>query len=592
MKKCISLLLCLALALSCCAACAEAAPEAAEPAAHVLEKKEYPVYNGRMTLLYQALPLYFVDGVNDLPYVDLTDFVAFMNDMMNRPVYRGEYVAEYNSYMIYYEPADSSALFDFEQRTAFFSNYNTFATVPGKGQIDMLSLTADEPENGSPSLFKRTTNLVMERPGQSKTILLGDYDIPMFAQDGKLLLPLHTTFDLLMGKPGGNGIVCYFNGSEVFVGSHRMHSERKTDPETGKTLTMKTETGNKYFSAPKAQRSPELAQYGLCELCMELDTFYGLKDAHHLKSFFELMENTDFYKRLTDPDPAVADAALADFINFYMDDLHSAFIENSYMTGFETELVLNGYGFSRKADSANDARYSAAEQQMIPGGRDAYQEVGDTAFVSFNRFVMNDLDYYGLNLNDQSCIQDTVSLILYANRQITRENSPIKNVVLDLSLNGGGDADAAVYVIGWFLGEAVITSMDTFTDAQSTASYLVDTNLDGLFDDKDSLASKYNLYCLISPVSFSCGNLVPWVFKASGMVTLMGDTSGGGSCIVLPMSSAWGTSFQVSGNRKLAFVKNGSFYDVDRGVEPDVVLTKPATFYDREKLVSIIAQLY
>ena len=74
MKKCISLLLCLALALSCCAACAEAAPEAAEPAAHVLEKKEYPVYNGRMTLLYQALPLYFVDGVNDLPYVDLTDF--------------------------------------------------------------------------------------------------------------------------------------------------------------------------------------------------------------------------------------------------------------------------------------------------------------------------------------------------------------------------------------------------------------------------------------------------------------------------------------------------------------------------------------
>ena len=149
-----------------------------------------------------------------------------------------------------------------------------------------------------------------------------------------------------------------------------------------------------------------------------------------------------------------------------------------------------------------------------------------------------------------------------------------------------------MYVIGWFLGEAVITSMDTFTDAQSTASYLVDTNLDGLFDDKDSLASKYNLYCLISPVSFSCGNLVPWVFKASGMVTLMGDTSGGGSCIVLPMSSAWGTSFQVSGNRKLAFVKNGSFYDVDRGVEPDVVLTKPATFYDREKLVSIIAQLY
>ena len=108
---------------------------------------------------------------------------------------------------------------------------------------------------------------------------------------------------------------------------------------------------------------------------------------------------------------------------------------------------------------------------------------------------------------------------------------------------------------------------------------------------KDQLTGK-NLYCLVSPVSFSCGNLVPCIYKASGMVTLLGDTTGGGSCVVMPMSSAWGSLFQVSGTMRFSFVKNGSFYDSDRGVDPDIFLTKYDTFCNREKLTEIINGLY
>ena len=42
---------------------------------------------------------------------------------------------------------------------------------------------------------------------------------------------------------------------------------------------------------------------------------------------------------------------------------------------------------------------------------------------------------------------DTIASVIKAHRQITRENSPIRNVVLDLSLNGGGDAPAAVFLL-------------------------------------------------------------------------------------------------------------------------------------------------
>ena len=164
-------------------------------------------------------------------------------------------------------------------------------------------------------------------------------------------------------------------------------------------------------------------------------------------------------------------------------------------------------------------------------------------------------------------------------------------MVIDLSCNGGGHVDAGVFMLWWFLGETPFSVESPVTGARCTALYRADINLDHEFDEKDELTGK-NLYCLTSPVSFSCGNLVPWIFKASGRVTLLGDTTGGGSCNVLPMSSAWGSLYQISGTLRISFAKNGSYYDTDRGVDPDVFLTKPDTFWDREKLTEIINSLY
>ena len=53
-----------------------------------------------------------------------------------------------------------------------------------------------------------------------------------------------------------------------------------------------------------------------------------------------------------------------------------------------------------------------------------------------------------------------------------------------------------------------------------------------------------------------------------------------------------GSLYQISGTVRMSFVKNGSFYDMDRGVDPDVILTKTDTFCDREKLTEIINSLY
>ena len=167
----------------------------------------------------------------------------------------------------------------------------------------------------------------------------------------------------------------------------------------------------------------------------------------------------------------------------------------------------------------------------------------------------------------------------------------IENVVLDMSDNGGGDATAAEFTISWFLGEGSIGMEDAMTGAQCVSSYRADVNLDGEFDEKDTLAGK-KLFCLTSPVSFSSGNLVPCMLKESNVVTLLGRPSAGGACVIQPISSAWGTSFRISSPRRLSFMKNGSFYDIDRGADPDYVLTDPDSFYDRAALTEYINGLY
>ena len=190
-----------------------------------------------------------------------------------------------------------------------------------------------------------------------------------------------------------------------------------------------------------------------------------------------------------------------------------------------------------------------------PDGVPSYEEKDNTAYITFDSFaaVPEDVDYY--TTASAADAEDTIGILAYAYSQIMRENSPVENVVLDLSCNGGGEADAAVFVLSAFLGEGYASVKNTMSGALATGVYEIDLNLDGKFDENDKGLTGMNLFCLISPSSFSCGNLVPCVFKNSNDVTLIGRTSAGGSCVILPLTTAYGSFFMTSGPHRLAFMK-------------------------------------
>ena len=547
---------------------------------HEITSSSIPFYSGGALL--GEIPLYFLDGVKDLPYVEANNIPDVLGSAMGSVTGEYSFSAETEGSVVTITRNNNNpgamdngvyAAFDFENDTITFLDHDLFCWKPGATTVLDVTTVSTVNAEGEPIVLQKVNKDSLDRYGNELVVRAGDYGIDFVEQDGYYLVPLQTLVDFTLSP--GRSYNLFFNG-KVIITTDQMNAENEM-----------------YYAVPTGDRSKALAEYGYNELCMMLDYCYGLKDVHGIESFDKLFHSVNFDKVLKEQDPANADIAVARMIWDYLDDGHSAWLASSYLAGPVNYGLKPGTSTAQLF--AEGDRYSEARKKYYPDGVPGYEEVGNTAYITFDSFTIsnpNDMESYYL-AEDVSKLADTdtISLIMKAHEQITRENSPIENVVLDLSNNEGGMADAAVFTLGWLLGETSVAVENTMTGAMSSAIYRSDVNRDRKFDEKDTVADK-NIYCLISPYSFSCGNLVPNVLKASNKAILLGRPSGGGSCMVQFASSAWGSSFRISSPKRLSFLKNGSFYDIDRGAEPDYLLSKPEEYYDRAALTEYINSLH
>ncbi len=591
--------------------------------------------------------LYYVED-GDIPYVELSEYMPFFSDLLEKAggapglTWEVSKVLEH-TYQVKRSDVDSLLFVDTEENTLDFSSLHAFTKsadvsasvtlldLPEPEEIDMTGLlqllqaaaTGEEPPQ---DVTKELTDrdkpaeealfaLAAESTNRSDNWLslnLSEYLIDVVEQDGRCFIPLQTMNDLFLGKLY---IWCVFNGDSLYVMPYQ------TVP-------------NEIYAVPAREMSQEFAIFNYNELRFLLDCQYGLKPEHGISNFGTMLAfNTQLSGDLVSTDPKTFDRALSRLIMIHLDDLHSVYLNNSWMSGTKAPGLDNtSYGYSFSHTSTLDDLFQGARKAAFPDGVPMYQEIGDTAFVTFDTFVFEPApeNYYHLEdqdldpenfvihhpeedptadllalLSDSSDTDaaeqpeqqkkevDTGKLLLYAYRQITRENSPIKNVVLDLSCNGGGDSSAALFTLAWALGQADISLRDTFTGAQTLMHFKADLDLDNTYSSQlNGLVPRgIRVWCLTSGCSFSCGNLVPAALKMSEMVPIVGQTSGGGSCVVLPCSTASGALFQISGSTQLSTVRNGSFYNIDQGIEPDIPLINVASFYDRPALVDYLKNL-
>ncbi len=553
-------------------------------------ENKYPLYYQGAKL--QELPLYFLNDVNDLPYIEVDDCVALLKNFYQFIDKSDELsISKSGSIVTLVRQNETYGVnipvtIDFENDTIRFQDYDLFTMPPSRSTIlDVTSLDFFD-EQGQPRLIQKVEPTYLPRLGEPLELNLGSYGIDLPIRDGKYLIPLQTLSDIFVAPVFLNSL--YFNGKSVIIASDLSANGDQKSREL-------------YYQGERGERSAELTKFGYSELCLMLDNLYGLKDHKEISSFDKLFQTVG---SSSVPDRAIvqdqslksyllgssvltADKAIYTLIGDFLDDNHSKWFNFSYLTGEHEGYAPNGKARERLAEYFK--QYTDARKVFYPDGVPRYEEKNDTAFITFDSFEMavNNLDEYYTTPIDKLPENDTIALMMYAHDKITRENSPIKNVVIDLSCNRGGAADTAVFVISWFLEVADVSFKNTMTGACCTTSYRCDANRDHEFDEKDTLGDR-KLFCLTSPVSFSCGNFVPSAFRESEKVTLLGRTSAGGACIVQPVSSAWGTCFRISGSMRLAYMKNGSYYDIDQGAEPDYTISSPENYYDRENLVNFI----
>lgn len=526
-------------------------------------------------------PVYFV-GDSDVPYLSLEDWAELMTYLMKTYIHKDQNITfdlrfsmEGGTGTLTRTDGDPYTMtVDCAADTITFVDYDAFIR-PEADRVLLDVLDADSPHSEEETgLFKRLSESSFERYGDEVVLDLGAYGIDLVSDKDAVYVPAQTLSDFLLSIKYMN---LFYNGKALFFLEYQGLDEE--------------DVADLYYDVEKKEISEAMGRFNYAELCLVFDNLYGLKDVHEISSFDDLATRTNTRDALAGTDANAADAALCYLVRQHLDDRHSGFIAPSPFSREDlADELSEKIGLGRSVVSALEQRqiYRDARAEAYPDGVPGYEEIGNTAYITFDEFIAapEDVDYQ--KTAPTADAEDTIGIVSYAYSRIMREDSPVENVVLDLSCNRGGASDAAVYVISAFLGDGYASLKNTMSNALATGVYNIDLNLDGKFDENDRGLTEKKLFCLISPNSFSCGNLVPCVFKNSNRVTLIGRNSAGGSCIVLPMSTAAGAALQISGPSRLAFTKNGSFYDIDQGAAPDVPLQFPESFYDRAALTEYI----
>lgn len=556
---------------------------------------EFTVFNGNENVLY-------------LEFDDVIELMADAFDCIGDDGYclQGCYseIDGHEVYLLERESTNGSyAIFDFVDNTVSISNIDKMNArsfqICGGDTISETGIATDEDGNEYVRYLQRVgVEDWFIRDGMGIQINLNDYNIIMYYADEKGYIPVSTFFDIFGTRTG----ITFSYGGKYAVITNGPYNRLNTDDDN-KSLY------DYVYEAEAGERPQDIAEYTYYELCLNLDINYGLKTEHGIEFFDDFFMSVGLDDRLKSTDPYEAYEALTELAYGYLGDIHTTIEGNSGYAGEDYELpytdekgnlVIKNHSVSEEM-SIKQMRlfYNARRKTDITDEYGAivkfYEEVGDTAYITFDEFTMSSYDYYNPSAKNYIDIiyqYSTIGLVIYANKMITRENSPVKNVVIDLSNNFGGAVDAAVYMLSWIMGTAEVNYTNSDLGSMYTCKYRADVNLDGKITDEDHLdLTKYNVFCLVNNNSFSCGNFLPCMLDASLTATILGQPTGGGACTVTRGALADGTLLYFSSQKKFCTIKNGVFYSVDKGIAPDFYIYNPDNFYDREWLTSYIDSL-
>ena len=352
-----------------------------------------------------------------------------------------------------------------------------------------------------------------------------------------------------------------------------------------------------------SRRPKAIAEFGYDLLRFQFDKFYGLNDVKGFTDFDQFIVGKGLKQGLLSEDPAVYDDALATLMMKDIDDGHTNYILPSIFSGGFTkeglDLASKHPGTRRSGLLAKQKEYLANRKTAL--GKDVVNPQGvfiqgDTAVIRFDAFssqgiyVSNEVTSQEVAANDPGLAFQggNTPLGFDASFYRIKQNVAVKNVVVDLTCNGGGAVAAIPYIFAHFTADPTMTFFDKAMGITKEFHYEVDLNHDKKYGTaEDTYQNRYKFYILTSDFSFSCATFTPTLARLNG-AKVIGQASGGGACTVGGFSDGLGSLYYVSSPQIcVAPNKDGKYVHYDAGVPVDHPLDS-SSWYDLGKLSTFL----
>ncbi|MGN1098927.1 MAG: S41 family peptidase, partial [Christensenellales bacterium] len=554
-------------------------------------KNALDVYNNQKIVC--TINGYFLDEL-EVPYVSIEDVCENSREKVEGgfsvPDYTFSYVGGVLEAKKPYKTELVSIFFDTENDTIYSDSYWEAVDLYDIGQpSDMLG-----PDN-SPIV-----QIIDRDYRQDKRVVLdlGKYNIDLITYKGKVLIPFPVLNPLFFWQE--YNVYTYSNGA--------IYSSNDIN-------RIGSFSYNAYVSIPEekknAKRNRTTAEFNADFFCFEMDYFYGNKDISSFRDCKSFMEGIGQYDNFSSPEPLKCYDALAKII-YAIDDIHSSpkipsvSCGNVYGSSDKDVKAFEAYAetwnyfgnrcsnYKYVAEKNRDLRSAVLGDEAETG----FYYHGDVLYIRFDSFARsNNSKVFAENGNGIISLQpvaydrNSFNLFYDAFNDLRSNHPEVKNILIDLSVNHGGDTTTLTELLGFFMEEVNIGIYNSVTDNYYLMSYRVDTNMDGVYDGKDFQAKDYNVFCLTSGASFSCANIFSAILQDEKAAVIIGENTGGGNCIIMNSVTATGDFYNKSAPFAYARkAENGGLLHNDSGVSVDKFLLQD-NYYDTDILWSVINSL-
>ena len=563
---------------------------AAAPQEHSYVEKEVEVVRDSLDSAETATLRYYEDMPN-VPYMKLT---SFYNQFYLVDTERTEGMTETTtgSVSVFENFAGYRMTADADADELICDELQGFAML---GYYLELALSG-EPDEDYPYLYVLPLAVDPESPVPF-VLRPGNYGIDLRMGEDGLYFPVGTLCDLF-AQPTLYYVI--YNGEKLYVVDYIGNRQENSAIYEDEHLC----------DAMAAGRSRDLTDFTYRELCLNVDAFYGHPGQEYIH---DQLDEAGLDKLLRSRYPEVKGWLLSQNPSEYFGALyhlywgllydggHTAPISsmldtilldsNTIRALYDAPYIDGIYNYYRVHDVYDTL--NRMQDTFYQGGY--YMEHGDTAIIRIDGF---DVDYEGWRAyyagEGEMPFEDDALGTAYRGLQRAAANPAIKNVIFDVSTNGGGDTGALVALEWLATGEGYLLYRNAYSGQVVREEYLIDINSDGVFDEKDQPMTQFRYGVLTSSYSFSCANYFPCYMQEHGAM-ILGEQSRGGACCIRMNSTADG--FALCSSCAGYILCRGNGESVDTGCPVDAYLVRQegepyAVFYDLSVLSAEMNEFY